>query len=65
MNKRYKDSLENVFINNRWRQKKYMRNGSWVIFGFSKSFFSPNKYEWRIHLFGIDIRFWMNREFIN
>ena len=64
MRNKYKHTFDTLLIPNRWKQKKYMRSGSWVIIGFSKDFFSSNEYEYRVHLFGIDFGFWMKRELL-
>lgn len=59
---KYTHHFTRVIVSNRWRQKWWNRDGNWVIFGISQRFFSVTDYEYRIHLFGIDIRFWFTRE---
>ena len=61
MRRKYKSKFERLFINNRWKQKKYMRNSDWVVFGLSQKYFSPTEYSINIHLFGIDFRFWFKK----
>lgn len=61
---RYKHSFDRFLLNNRWRQPDYSRDGSWVIFGFGISYFSPREYEYYFNLFGLRFRFWMKRELI-
>ena len=53
--------FDELHINNRWKKPFWNRTGSWVLFGFSKSYFSPIELEYIIHLFGFDFRFWFNR----
>ena len=59
---KYTHKFDGFFINNRWKAKSYMRNGTWTVFGLSTKFFSPTEYEWVISLFGIDFRFWFKRK---
>ena len=58
---KYRHSFKEVVINNRWKKPFHQRNSDWVIFGLSKQFFTTIDYEYKISLFGIDIRLWFER----
>lgn len=58
MNAKYRHVFDEIMINNRWRRKYYSRDCDWVIFGVSKKCFSPDVYNFTVHLFGIDIKIW-------
>jgi len=57
----YIEKFQEVHVSNRWKKPIWNRGGSWVYFGFSKSYFSPNEVEYIFHFFGIDFRFWFSR----
>jgi len=52
-----------IFLQNRWRQPKYSRNGSWVPFGYQIWWAGPCDFCHKLCLFGIDISVWFKREF--
>jgi len=58
---KYVINFDGFHITNRWKKPIYSRNGAWVYFGISKFIFSPSDFEYIIHLFGIDLRFWFTK----
>ena len=64
MSQKEKIEFDRVSVINRWRMKKYSRNGDWVVFGLSKWWASFENYCWKISLFGVDVQIWFKRRFI-
>lgn len=62
--KKYKYKFDRIVFNNRWKKPFWNRNGTWVIVGFGKRFFSSTSYEYYLNFFGLDIRFWFERYLI-
>lgn len=62
---KYTHHFDHAMISNRWRKEWWNRNDNWVFFGASINWFSSTEYEYRIHFFGIDIRFWFVRKLKN
>ena len=58
---KYKHRFDVLVINNRWKQPRYSRTGTWVIFGISTRYFSTSEYEYCLSFFGLDLRFWFLR----
>jgi hypothetical protein len=58
---KYNVKFDSFHINNRWKKPDWNRSGGWIYFGFSKEFFSPFDFEYKIHFFGLDFRFWFIR----
>jgi len=59
-----KISFNEIIVYNRWLYNKYQRNCDWVIFGLSVCWFSPERYCYKISVFGIDLKIWFKREFL-
>jgi len=61
----YKSTFDCINFYYRWGERqRYVRSSDWVVFGLSKRCFSSTSYGWRLSLFGIDVIFWFNREWI-
>jgi len=55
----YRSKIERIVINNRWKLKKYSRNGSWTIIGICKWYASWDNYCYKLCFFGIDLLVWI------
>lgn len=60
MKGKYKHSIEEAVISNKWGDKRW---GDFTLIGISKKWFSPTEYEWVLSFFGLDVRIFMKREF--
>ena len=50
-------------VDNRYKKKVWSRNyGNRVFFGISEFHFNYDEKEIRLHLFGVDLRFWFQRK---
>ena len=61
---KYKHKLDTIQFKNRWKTKRFLRPSSWCLIGIHTFFHSVNSYYWAISLFGIDLIFWFEREWI-
>lgn len=59
--KRYTHHFDRLVSYNRWKDTEYVRNCNWTIFGLSKFWFSHLEYEYKLCLFGFELRIWMKR----
>ncbi len=57
----YKHRFDEITFTNKWKQRYW---GDYTLIGISKFWFSSYEYEWRLCLFGLELRIWMKREFI-
>lgn len=62
--RRYKHTFERITFDNRWRRKIWNREDNWLIFGCYLKWFGHLEYEYQIGLFGLRLRIWFKREFI-
>jgi hypothetical protein len=62
---KYKHKFDRVTFTNKWTYHRSLRHwGDYTLIGLSKFWFSSYEYEWRLCLFGLELRIWMKRELI-
>lgn len=54
--------FDRLVINNRWRTPKYTRDRNWLILGIGVRYWTILEYEYYISFFGVEFRFWFNKE---
>ena len=64
MAKKTKTKFDRVYFQNRWKERKYLRPCDWVILGLSIWWAGPNDYCYKLSFFGLELKFWFNREFL-
>lgn len=53
--------LADIYLHNRWRQRKLSRNCDWTLLGISTRWAGPQDYCWSICFFGFELRIWFKR----
>ena len=56
-----KTKIEKIFIQNRWKRKKYELRGTRTLIGWSIFYFSPSEFEYVFSLLGFDLRIWFRK----
>lgn len=65
MPKIHKHKIDRIHFYNRWKYPKYSRPCDWTIIGISTWWSSPESYSYRIGFFGLELRIWIHRQFLN
>jgi hypothetical protein len=66
MKAKYKNRLDKIVFTNRWKMCGAIKYwGNYTILGIRRFGFSSTEYEWSICFFGLELRFWMKREYLN
>jgi len=53
-----KHKYDEITFHNRWKYNKYSRNCDWTIIGIAKWWVSPERYCYKICLFGLELKIW-------
>lgn len=61
-NTKYKHKFEKIMFLNRWILSEYARSDDWVLIGISTWWGSPQRYQWRLSFFGLELRFIFSRK---
>lgn len=59
----YRIRFDEIVFSNRWRRKKYSRDGTWVIFGVQKWWAGPRDFCYKFCFFGLELHLWFFKEF--
>lgn len=62
--RKYKNTFDRIFLENRWRQNRFMRPCDWTIIGIHHRFAGWDAHEYQFCFFGLSIRVWFKRELI-
>jgi len=61
---KYKISFDRIMFTNLWTYENRYNRSDWLILGVAKWWFSSSQFEYRISFFGLMIRVWLTRKFI-
>lgn len=59
-----KIKLDRLSFFNRWKMRKTSRPCDWTILGFSKWWFGPESFCYKLCFFGFEVKIWFNRTFV-